>query len=134
MPDLLAGRIAMLIDGVPAQTKNIESGVVRALAVTTRTRTAALPNVPTMVEQGLDYEVPYWTAIYAPAATPKPIIDKLAAEIARTMKDPGVVGRLKDAGTEAVGSTPQELDAFNRDQLALYRRIVADPRLKLNLQ
>jgi tripartite-type tricarboxylate transporter receptor subunit TctC len=102
--------------------------------VTTRTRTAALPNVPTMVEQGLDYEVPYWTAIYAPAATPKPIIDKLAAEIARTMQDPGVVGRLKDAGTEAVGSSPQELDAFNRDQLALYRRIVADPRLKLNLQ
>ncbi len=134
MPDLLAGRIDMLIDGVPAQTKNIESGVVRALAVTTRTRAQALPNVPTMIEQGLDYEVPYWTAIYAPAATPKPIVDKLASEIAKAMADPGVVRRLNDAGTEAVGSTPQELDAFNRDQLALYRRIVSDPRLKLNLQ
>jgi tripartite-type tricarboxylate transporter receptor subunit TctC len=134
MPDLLAGRIAMLIDGVPPQVKNIESGVVRALAVTTRTRTPALPNVPTMMEQGLDYEVPYWTAIYAPAATPKAIVDKLAAEIAKTMKDPGVVKRLADAGTEAVGSTPQELDVFNRDQFALYRRIVSDPRLKLNLQ
>jgi tripartite-type tricarboxylate transporter receptor subunit TctC len=134
MPDLLAGRIAMLIDGVPAQTKNIESGVVRALAVTTRTRSPALPNVPTMIEQRLDYEVPYWTAVYAPAATPKPIVDKLAAQIAAAMKDPGVVGRLKDAGTEAVGSTAPELDAFNRDQLALYRRIVQDPRLKLNLQ
>ena len=134
MPDLLAGRIDMLIDGVPAQAKNIESGVVRALAVTTRTRTPALPDVPTMMEQGLDYEVPYWTAIYAPAATPKPIVDKLAAEIAKAMKDPGVVGRLKDAGTAAVGSTPQELDAFNRDQFELYRGIVADPRLKLNLQ
>jgi tripartite-type tricarboxylate transporter receptor subunit TctC len=134
MPDLLAGRIAMLIDGVPAQAKNIESGVVRALAVTTRTRTPVLPNVPTMIEQGLDYEVPYWTAIYAPAATPKAIVDKLAQGIAVTMKDPDVVGRLKAAGTEAVGSTPQELDAFNRDQLALYRGIVADPMLKLNLQ
>lgn len=134
MPDLLAGRIAMLIDGVPPQVKNIESGVVRALAVTTRARAPALPNVPTMVEQGLDYEVPYWTAIYAPAATPKAIIDKLAAGIAKAMKDPGVVGRLQQAGTEAVGSTPQELDTFNRDQLALYRGIVADPRLKLNLQ
>ena len=78
--------------------------------------------------------MPYWTAIYAPAATPKPIIDKLAADIAKAMKDPGVVDRLKNAGTEAVGSTSQELDAFNRDQLALYRRIVQDPRLKLNLQ
>jgi len=134
MPDLLAGRIAMLIDGVPPQVKNIESGLVRALAVTTRTRTPALPNVPTMIEQGLDYEVPYWTAIYAPAATPKAIVDKLAADIARTMKDPGVVKRLADAGTEAVGSTPQELDVFNRDQVALYRRIVSDPKLKLNLQ
>ena len=134
MPDLLAGRIAMLIDGVPPQVKNIESGVVRALAVTTRTRAPALPNVPTMIEQGIDYEVPYWTAIFAPAATPKAIVDKLAADIAKTMRDPGVVGRLKDAGTEAVGSTPQELDAFNRDQFALYRGIVQDPRLKLNLQ
>jgi tripartite-type tricarboxylate transporter receptor subunit TctC len=134
MPDLLAGRIAMLIDGVPPQVKNIESGIVRALAVTTRTRAAALPNVPTMIEQGIDYEVPYWTAIYAPAATPKPIMDKLAAEIAKTMRDPGVMARLKDAGTEAVGSTPQELDVFNRDQVALYRKIVQDPRLKLNLQ
>jgi tripartite-type tricarboxylate transporter receptor subunit TctC len=134
MPDLLAGRIAMLIDGVPAQAKNIESGQVRALAVTTRTRSPALPDVPTMIEQGVDYEVPYWTAIYAPAATPKPILDKLAADIAKTMKDPGVVTRLKEAGTEAVGSTPQELDKFNRDQFALYRGIVADPRLKLNLQ
>ena len=134
MPDLLAGRIAMLIDGVPAQAKNIESGTVRALAVTTRERTPVLPNVPTMMEQGLDYEVPYWTAIYAPAATPKAIVGKLAADIAKTMKDPEVVGRLRQAGTEAVGSTPQELDTFNRDQLALYRGIVADPRLKLNLQ
>jgi tripartite-type tricarboxylate transporter receptor subunit TctC len=134
MPDLLAGRIDMLIDGVPAQTKNIESGIVRALGVTTGTRSPALPNVPTMIEQGLDYEVPYWTAIYAPAATPKPIVDKLAAQIAVAMKDSGVVARLKDAGTEAVGSTAREFDAFNRDQLALYRKIVQDRRLQLNLQ
>jgi tripartite-type tricarboxylate transporter receptor subunit TctC len=99
MPDLLAGRIQMLIDGVPPQQKNIESGVVRALGVTTRTRAASLPDVPTMIEQGIDYEVPYWTAIFAPAATPKPIIDKLSAAIAQAMKDPGVVERLQKVGT-----------------------------------
>ena len=134
MPDLLAGRIQMLIDGVPPQQKNIESGVVRALAVTTRTRAASLPNVPTMIEQGIDYEVPYWTAIFAPAATPKPIIDKLSAEIAKAMQNPGVISRLRDVGTEAVGSTPEELAAFNRAQFDLYRKIVQDPRLKLGLQ
>ena len=87
-----------------------------------------------MIEQGIDYEVPYWTAIFAPAATPKPIVEKLAAEIAKTMKDPGVVERLQKVGTEAVGSTPQELDAFNRAQFELYRKVVQDPRLKLGLQ
>ncbi len=134
MPDLLAGRIQMLIDGVPPQVKNIEGGLVRALGVLGKTRTPALPNVPTMIEQGLDYEVPYWTAIYAPAATPKPIVEKLSAEIAKTMKNGEVITRLQTAGTEAVGSTPAEMDAFNRQQFDLYRKIVQNPNLKLGLQ
>ena len=91
----------MLIDGVPPQVKNIKSGLVRALAVTTRMRAAALPNVPTMIEQGLDYEMPYWTAIYAPAATPKPIIDKLAAEMAGVIRGPGHQGEAYPAGNRS---------------------------------
>ena len=83
MPDLLSGRIAMMIDGVPVQTPNIRSGTVRALAVTTNTRSPALPDVPTMKEAGLDYEVPFWTAIYAPIATPKPIIAQLQSALQR---------------------------------------------------
>ena len=134
MPDLLAGRIQMLIDGVPPQVKNIEGGLVRALGVLSKARTPALPNVPTMIEQGLDYEVPYWTAVYAPAATPKPIVEKLSTEIVRTMKDAEVIGKLKNVGTEAVGSTPAEMDAFNRQQFELYRKIVQNPNLKLGLQ
>src|SRR5215468_7901234 len=134
MPDLLAGRIAMLIDGVPAQAKNLESGTVRALAVTTRERSPALPDVPTTIEQRLDYEVPYWTAVFAPAATPKAIVDKLSAEIAKAMKDPEVVERLKVVGTEAVGSSPAEMDTLNREQVALYQKIVQDPRLQLGLR
>jgi tripartite-type tricarboxylate transporter receptor subunit TctC len=134
MPDLLAGRIQLLVDGVPPQVKNIEAGSVRALGVLSRARSPGLPNVPTMIEQGLDYEVPYWTAIYAPAATPKPIVEKLSTEIAKAMKDPDVIERLRKAGTEAVGSTPAEMDAFNRQQFDLYRKVVQDPSLKLGLQ
>jgi tripartite-type tricarboxylate transporter receptor subunit TctC len=134
MPDLLAGRIQLLVDGVPPQVKNIEAGSVRALGVLSRARSPGLPNVPTMIEQGLDYEVPYWTAIYAPAATPKPIVEKLSTEIAKAMKDPDVIERLRKAGTEAVGSTPAEMDAFNRQQFDLYRKVVQDPNLKLGLQ
>jgi len=134
MPDLLAGRIHLLVDGVPPQVKNIEAGLVRALGVLSRTRSSGLPDVPTMIEQGLDYEVPYWTAIYAPAATPRPIVEKLSAEIAKAMKDADVIERLRKAGTEAVGSTPAEMDAFNRQQFELYRKVVQDPDLKLGLQ
>ena len=124
MPDLLSGRIAMMLDGVPVQTPNIRAGTLFAVAVTTRQRSPALPNVPTMIESGLDVELPFWTAIYAPIKTPRPIIDKLNAAFAKAMKDQGVTGRLADVGTEVVGSTVAETDAFTRQQFTLYRGIV----------
>jgi len=126
LPDLISGRVAMMIDGVPAEMKNIQTGVVRALAVTTTTRSPALPDVPTMKEAGVDFVAPFWTGLYAPAVTPKPIVDRLAAAAATAMYDPVVVKRLAGIGTEAVGSTPAELDAETRAQFALYRKIVAD--------
>jgi tripartite-type tricarboxylate transporter receptor subunit TctC len=130
MPDLIAGRIAMMIDGVPVQTKNIQAGTVKALAVTTDARSPALPDVPTMKESGLDYIVPYWTAVYAPAKTPQPVIDKLAAAFRKAMQSDEVTKKLAESGTEAVGSTPAELDALTRQQFALYRGIVeANPKL-----
>jgi len=132
MPDLLAGRIAMMIDGVPAQAGNIRKGVVRGLAVTTSTRSPMLPDIPTMKEEGLDYEVPYWTAIYAPIATPKPIIDKLSAAIAKALHEEATVKRLADVGTEAVGSTPAELDALTHQQFALYRGVVQNNKALLS--
>jgi tripartite-type tricarboxylate transporter receptor subunit TctC len=124
MPDILTGRVAMMIDGVPVQTKNIRSGTVRAVAVTTETRSPAIPEVPTMKESGLDYVVPFWTAIYAPARTPKPIVEKLASAIAKAMASDEVSKRLAEVGTEAVGSTPAALDALDRQQFALYRGVV----------
>jgi tripartite-type tricarboxylate transporter receptor subunit TctC len=124
MPDLLTGRIAMMIDGVPVQTKNIQAGTVKALAVTTDTRSPVLPDVPTMKEAGLDYVVPFWTAVYAPSRTPQSVIDRLAAAINKAMQSDEVTKRLAEVGTEAVGSTPAELDALTRQQFALYRGIV----------
>lgn len=126
LPDLMSGRVVMMIDGVPAEAKNIQNGTVKALAVTTATRSPVLPDVPTMKEVGLDYEVPFWTGLYAPIRTPQPVIDKLAAAANAAMHDPDVVKRLNAIGTEGVGSSPAELDAATRDQFALYRKIVRD--------
>jgi tripartite-type tricarboxylate transporter receptor subunit TctC len=124
MPDLLSGRIAMMLDGVPVQTPNIRAGTIPAIAVTTRQRSPAIPDVPTMIESGIDVEVPFWTAIYAPAKTPQPIIERLNAAIAKAMKDNGTINRLADVGTESVGSTVTETDALTKQQFALYRGIV----------
>jgi len=126
LPDLMSGRIAMMIDGVPAEAKNIQNGTVKALAVTTAERSPALPDVPTMKEIGLDFEVPFWTAIYAPIRTPKPVVDKLAAAIHQAMHDAEVTKKLAAIGTEGVGSSPAELDAATREQFAMYRAIVKD--------
>lgn len=135
MADLFAGRVAMAIDGVPPQMSNVAAGKVRALAVTTTTRSPVLPNVPTMVESGVaGYDIPFWTAIFAPAKTPKAIIDRLATETAKALKHPETGQRLKELGAEGVGSTPDELDRFWRQQLALYGKIVKDSGVKLELQ
>ena len=124
MPDLLAGRIAMLFDGVPAQLSNIKSGSVKAIAVTTEKRSPALPNTPTLKESGIDVVAPFWTAIYAPAATPKPIITKVAAVFNKAMHDVDVMQKLQNIGTEGVGSNPTEANDFNRKQLDFYRAII----------
>jgi tripartite-type tricarboxylate transporter receptor subunit TctC len=128
MPDLLTGRIAMMVDGVPPQAKNIQNGVVRGVAVTTSTRSPAIPDVPTMKEAGLDFEVPFWTAIYAPKNTPKAVIDKLAAAARTAMQDRGIIAKLSDIGTESVGSDPAELDTLNRQQFRLYRDLVQNDK------
>jgi tripartite-type tricarboxylate transporter receptor subunit TctC len=134
MPDLLTGRIAMMIDGVPAQTQNIRNGAVRALAVTTSTRSPSIPDVPTMKEAGLDYEVPFWTAVYAPIRTPRLIVEKLASAIGEAVHEAAVVKRLAEVGTESVGSSAAELDALTHQQFELYRDIVRNDRSLLGSQ
>jgi tripartite-type tricarboxylate transporter receptor subunit TctC len=134
LPDLISGRVVMMIDGVPAETNNIRNGTVRALAVTTATRSPSLPDVPTMREAGVDYEAPFWTGLYAPVKTPKEIVDKLSAAANKAMQDPAVIKRLADIGTESIGSTPGVLDADTRAQFALYRKLVKDNPSLLNGQ
>ena len=134
LPDLMSGRVLMMIDGVPAEVKNIQNGTVKALAVTTAERSPALPDVPTMKEVGLDYEVPFWTGIYAPIRTPTAVVDRLAAAIHQVVHDAEVTKKLAAIGTEGVGSIPAELDAATREQFAMYRAIVKDNLALLNAQ
>jgi tripartite-type tricarboxylate transporter receptor subunit TctC len=111
MPDLLGGQVNSLFAAMPTVTGFIKEGKLRALAVTTPKRFKGLPDVPTIAEQGYPgYDFSSWFGIIAPAGTPKPIVDRLHAEVVKALKDPGVIERLHDYVIYGWG--PQEFGAF----------------------
>jgi tripartite-type tricarboxylate transporter receptor subunit TctC len=130
MTDLFAGRVAMMYDGPPTQLGNIKSGKVRAFAITTAERSPVLPDVPPMGDTLPGYAIQYWTAIFAPAGTPKEIVERIAAETNKAMKDPEVVTRFGEIGVIGVGSSPQELDRYWHEQLDFLGKIVKDANIK----
>jgi tripartite-type tricarboxylate transporter receptor subunit TctC len=134
LTDLLAGRIEMMIDGVPPQLGNIDAGKIRALAVTTAKRSEKMPDVPTMIESGIPgYELSFWTAIFAPAGTPRPIVDLLAAKLGDAMKKPELMQRMHDLGADGIGSSPADLDSFWHQEINRYRSIVKTSGIHLEV-
>jgi tripartite-type tricarboxylate transporter receptor subunit TctC len=130
MGDLLGGRVAMMFDGPPTQLGNIQSGKVRALAITTAERSSVLPAVPPVDDTLPGYAIPFWTAIFAPASTPKDVVERIAAETGKAMQHPDVLRRYGELGIVGVGSSPQELDRFWRAQLDYLGKIVKDANIK----
>jgi tripartite-type tricarboxylate transporter receptor subunit TctC len=116
-PDILGGRTHLIFDTVTAIQSHIQSGSVRALAVTTLKRSSAFPNVPTMAEAGLaGYDSSTWGGFLAPAGTPKPLIQRLNTEINRIMELPDVREKLIIAGIEIQRGTPEEFgDVIKRE-------------------
>jgi tripartite-type tricarboxylate transporter receptor subunit TctC len=103
-----SGQVLMtLVDSGPA-TGPVKGGLLRALAVTSGKRMGLLPDVPTMVEQGIDLQITLWSGLLAPAGTPAPIVQRLQAEVARIVKLPDVRERMAQLGIEPEGSTAEE--------------------------
>jgi len=130
MADLFAGRVAFAFDGPPTQLGNIQSGKVRALAITTAERSPVLPDVPPVADTLPGYAIPFWTAIFAPAGTPSEIVARIAAETNRAMHHPEVVHRFGEIGVAGLGSSPQELDRFWHQQLDYLGKVVQDANVK----
>jgi tripartite-type tricarboxylate transporter receptor subunit TctC len=128
---ILAGEVAAAIVPVGPYVQHVRSGRLRALAISTKTRTDLLPEVPTLAEAmsrpgfGLDS----WLGVAAPAGTPKAIVDRLSAEIRKIVQDPPMKQRLLAAGYGAVGSTPAELGEAMKEGAATYARIVRDAKI-----
>lgn len=125
LTDLLAGRIDTTFDSYAVYEEYIRSGRVQALAVTSRSRMGALPQVPTLAESGLaGYEVSNWLGLLAPAGTSREVIGALHAAVIRAMGDVAMRRQLIALGIEPVTSTPQEFSALIRSEIPKWARIV----------
>lgn len=124
-PDLLAGRTALYIDTISAIQSQVKAGNARAVAVSTRKRSASLPDVPTAEEQGFKgFDASTNGGFLAPAGTPKPIVAKLNAEINAALKMPDVRAKLEAAGIEIQGGTPQDYAALIQSDLLKWGKVV----------
>jgi tripartite-type tricarboxylate transporter receptor subunit TctC len=106
---VLAGQVLLTIVDPPPATGPLKAGTLRALAVTSAKRHPSWPDLPTMVESGVDVEVPVWTAFFAPAKTPPAIVARLQKEVARVVHTPEVRERFATMGLEPVGGSSEDL-------------------------
>lgn len=131
LPELLGGTLPVAFDNIASALPHMKAGKLRALAVTTAARSSVAPEVPTMAESGLPgYELSSWQAVFAPAGTPKPIIDRLYAEISKILKMPDVQKRLTDLGLDLSGMPPHELAALVKTDMPRLGKIVKDSGAK----
>jgi len=128
--DTLSGQVPLYFGAMASPMQHVKTGRLNAIAVTTLTRSAALPDVPTMDEQGLKgFEAATWYGVAAPAGTPKVIVAKLNAEIVRIIKLRDVRQDLASEGAEFVGDTPEELTAFVKNEIVKWARVVKESGL-----
>jgi tripartite-type tricarboxylate transporter receptor subunit TctC len=125
--DLMGGQVNIMFDSVSSAKPYVESGRLKALAVTTSKRSSVFPNVPTVAESGLrGYELSGWYAVFVPAKTPKPIVDRLNAELVKALKQADVRARFTQIGAEPVGSSPQELANTLKTETVRWAKIVRE--------
>jgi tripartite-type tricarboxylate transporter receptor subunit TctC len=130
-PDLLSGRTSVMFDTVAAINMQVKADKVRALAVTTAKRSSVAPTVPTMAEAGLPgYETSTWGGVLAPAGTPKAVVTKLNTEINKALNMPDVRQRLKEAGIEVGGGTPQQFTDFIQAETIKWAKVAVDAGIK----
>ena len=133
LTDVMAGQVPVFFASLASSLPYIQGNKLRALAVTGKTRSPILPQLPTVAESGLPgYEVYEWNAIFVPKGTPAAIVERLSTEIASVVQDPEVKSRLQTMGAEVIGSSPAELDSFRRAELAKWTKLAKDNKISLD--
>jgi tripartite-type tricarboxylate transporter receptor subunit TctC len=133
LPDLLAGRITMAFPNMSVVLPLVREGKLRALAVTSRQRAAATPDLPTMAEAGFQgFDASAWFGLMAPAGTPPAIIDKLHRETVRILSVPDIGKRLDGLGMDVVANTPAEFAAVIATETAQWAEVIKDAGIKMS--
>jgi tripartite-type tricarboxylate transporter receptor subunit TctC len=131
--DLISGQVNMSFDNLSAVMQQIKAGRLKALAVTGKSRSPMLPDLPTVEEAGLPgYEATSWNAVFAPAGTPRDIVDKLNRELNAILHSPDTRKYFAEQGGEAGGGTPEQLGAFVRSETAKWSKVVRDSGAKVD--
>jgi tripartite-type tricarboxylate transporter receptor subunit TctC len=131
LTDTIAGNVEMIFSGVPALAPHIQSGRLRAIAIGSPKRFPAIPEVPTFDESGLKgYEASTWFGLMAPAKTPRDIIERLNAEVAKILRGAELRDRFLGDGLEAIGDTPEEFGRFIRAEIDKYAKVIKAAGIK----
>lgn len=129
--DVIAGHVPLIFDTMLVVGSHVRGGKLRPLAVTSSKRLDSLPDVPTAAEAGVPgFEVGTWQAVFAPAGTPKPIVERLNKEIAEILKTPEIKAKLADLGLGPVGGSPEELSQFQKGELERWAKVVKEANVK----
>jgi tripartite-type tricarboxylate transporter receptor subunit TctC len=132
MQALLGQQVDLVFENILAAVPLIQSGKLRALGVTSSKRASSLPDVPSLAEAGLPgYEIVSWQAVFAPAGTPQPIVQRLAAEIGKIINEPDVKSRLAGLGVEPSGAGPAELAALQKSEVAKWGKLIKASHIKV---
>jgi tripartite-type tricarboxylate transporter receptor subunit TctC len=128
--DVLAGNIPLLFDSGFSAKSSVDGGGLKVIAVSSRQRLPELPDVPTFAEDFPGFESSSIQMLLAPAATPRPVIDKISADVQSVIASPAYAARVKQAALYPKGSTPQELDAFIRSEIAKWEKVIRDANIR----
>ena len=128
---LVSGEAQLGFNNILAVLPHVQSGKLKAIAVTSTKRAPTVPNLPTLAEAGVTgYEATSWNGVFAPAKTPRPLINKLHADILKVLKTPDVRDKLIAAGSDPVGSTPEEFAAYVKAELARWGKVIRENNIR----
>lgn len=133
MSDLLAGQVVMIFDQPVSSLPHVQAGKLRVLGISSGKRFPTLKEIPTIAEQGLPgFEAISWAGICAPGGTPKPLVDRVYTEVAKTLKVPEIRDRLLRDGIEPIGSTPEQFAEHIKKEMVKWGKVVKDSGAKVD--